>query len=158
MPLDFEQQAQKGNKFLKDVSKELAGKPDKTQAGKVIRAVFWALRDHLTLEENFKFLSQLPLALKGLYVHQWMPAKKRDVSRKQIDFIEEVLKYQDNSSLHGTADIQKGRQDIHAVLKTLGKYISAGELKKLEAVLPGQIKRLLKESVSRNITLNLIEK
>lgn len=159
MPLDFERQAQKGNKFLKDVAKELSRKTDRAQTGKIVRAVFKALRAHLTLEENFKLLSQLPLALKGTYVDQWMPVKKRDVSRRQIDFIEEVLKYEDRSSLHSVIDIQKGKQDIYAVLKTLSKHVSPGEFKKLETALPGQIRKLLKESISKKtITLNLSEK
>jgi uncharacterized protein (DUF2267 family) len=69
MPLNFENHAQKGNKFLKELAEKLGDKTDTAKAGRMLRAVFQALRNHLTLEENFQLLSQLPVALKGIYVH-----------------------------------------------------------------------------------------
>ena len=154
MPLDFEKQAQKGNKFLKEVAQELGSESDKGKAGRMLLAVFHTLRNHLTLEENFKLISQLPIALKGVYVHEWSPAKKQNVSRKRIDFIEEVLKHADGTSLHGFSDIKRGTEAVHAVLKILKQYISQGEFDNMEAVLPDQLKKLLKESIY-NKTLTL---
>lgn len=113
----------------------------------MLQAVLRALRNHLTLENNFKLLPQLPLGLKGIYVPQWAPAKKRDISRRRIDFIEEVLKYADGSSLHGLSDITKGTESIHAVLKTLKQYVLEGEFENIEATLPHQLKNLLQESI-----------
>jgi uncharacterized protein (DUF2267 family) len=157
MPLDFEKQAQKGNKFLKDLAEELGNKADTGHAGRMLQAVFFSLRNHLTLEENFKFLSQLPIALKGIYVHGWTPVKKHPVSRKRIDFIEEVLTYAYGTSLHGFADIKKGTKAVHSVLNTLKQYISQGGFNHMEAVLPNQLKKLLHESLyAKTLTLNLV--
>ncbi|TAL63284.1 MAG: DUF2267 domain-containing protein [Bacteroidetes bacterium] len=159
MPLDFEKQAQKGNKFLKDVAEELGNKADTSNAGRMLQAVLHTLRNHLPFEENLKLLSQLPIALKGVYVHEWSPEKKRDISRKRNDFIEEVLRYADGTCLHGFSDIQKGTEAVHAVFKTLKQYISPGEFNKMEAVLPDQLKKLVRESIySKTLTLNLASK
>lgn len=157
MSLDFEKHAQKGNKFLNEIAEKLGDRKNTHRAGRILRAVFQALRNHLTLEENFQFLSQLPLALKGLYVHGWMPAKKQERSRKKIDFIEEVLQYADGSTLHSISDIEKGTKEIQVVIKTLKQYISQGEFKDIEAVLPRQLKKLLKESLyNKRLTFDLI--
>lgn len=157
MPLNFEKHAQKGNKFINDVAKQLGNKSDTAKAGKLVRAVFRTLRNHLTLEESFNLLAQLPLALKGVYVHEWTPARKRDLSRKKIDFIEEVLKYADGTSLHGFSDIKRGTEAVHVVLNVLKQYISPGEFSNMEAVLPKQLKKLLKESTyAKTLTLKLI--
>lgn len=157
MPLDFEQHAQKGNKFLNELAERLGNKGNTAKAGRILLAVFHTLRNHLTLEENFQFLSQLPIALKGVYVHGWAPSKKREVSRKKIDFIEEVLKYSNGTTLHSVADIEKGTKNIHVVLKTIKQYVSQGEFKDIEAVLPRQLKKLLKESLyNKTLTFDLI--
>ena len=157
MPLNFEKHAQKGNKFLKELAEKLGDKADTAKAGCLLRAVFQALRNHLTLEENFQLLSQLPIALKGVYVHGWIPSKKQEISRKKIDFIEEVLKYADGTSLHSVSDIEKGTKEVHTILKTLKQYISQGEFKDMEAVLPRQLKKLLRESLyNKTLTINLI--
>jgi len=157
MPLDFEKHAQKGNKILNELAEKLGNKSDTAKADRILRAVFQALRDHLTIEENFQLLSQLPIALKGVYVHGWMPTKRKDISRKKIDFIEEVLNHEDGTSLHGISDIEKGTKEIHAVFKILKQYISKGEFKDMEAVLPNQLKKLLKESLySKKLIFDLI--
>lgn len=157
MPIDFEKHAQKGNKFLNELAEKLGDKNNTANAGRTLRAVFQALRNHLTLEENFQLLSQLPIALKGIYVHGWMPSKKQEISRKKIDFIEEVLNYTDGTTLHGVAEIEKGIKEVHIVLKTLKQFVSQGEFKDIEAVLPRQLKKLLKESLyNKTLTFDLI--
>ncbi|MBI4947541.1 MAG: DUF2267 domain-containing protein [Bacteroidetes bacterium] len=157
MSLNFEKHAQKGNKFLNELAENLGNKTDTAKAERILRALFQALRNHLTIEEIFQLLSQLPIALKGVYIHGWMPTKEKEVSRKKIDFIEEVLKYADGTSIHGISDIEKGTKEVHVVFKTLKQYISKGEFKDIEAVLPRQLKKLLRESLyTKTLTLNLI--
>ena len=48
MPLHFDKQAQKGNRFINELSKALGNNTSKAEAGKVLRAVFWTLRDYLS--------------------------------------------------------------------------------------------------------------
>lgn len=156
MPINFDKHAQKGNKFLNDFTKELGNDANIENTGRLLVAVFHTLRDHLTVEENFKLLAQLPIALKGIYVHEWKPSKKRDVSRKKLDFIEQVLRNAEGTTLHGFADIERSTQAIHAAFSTLKQYVSQGEFNKIEAVLPTQLKKLIRESLyPKTVTLNL---
>src|ERR1041384_2970925 len=100
MPFNFNKHAAKGNKFLKDLAAELEGKQDTKKVSKIISAAFATLRNHLTLEESFQLLAQFPIVLKGVYVHNWSPQKKREVSRKRNDFIMEYLSYKNKYSMH----------------------------------------------------------
>jgi uncharacterized protein (DUF2267 family) len=159
MPFNFNKHAAKGNKFLKDLSVELGGKADTKKAAKILASLFRTLRNHLTLQENFQMLAQLPIVLKGVYVHDWSPEKKHDVSRKRNDFIMEYLSYADKNSMHSVADMERGADEIHAVLKILRKHISSGEFRDIEGVLPDQLKKLLREYTSnKKLTVKLISK
>ena len=64
MSLDFEKYAVKGNEFVRLVAEELDVSLDK--AGRIIRAVFHALRNRRSHEESFQLLVQLPMSLKGV--------------------------------------------------------------------------------------------
>lgn len=155
MPLNFNKHAQKGNEFLNELSEELGD--NKAEAGKVLRAVFKTLRDYLTLAENFQLLAQLPMALKALYVDGWMPTHKKETGRKKIDFIEDVLAYEDKNRWPRMEDVEKANKAVHVVFKTMKKYISKGEFEDMEAVLPYQLKELLRESIyKRKLTVKLI--
>ena len=68
MSLDFEKKGE-GNEFVRLVAEELEVSVDK--AGRIIRAVFHALRNRLSHEESFQLLAQLPVSLKGVYVDGW---------------------------------------------------------------------------------------
>ena len=157
MPLNFNKHAQKGNEFLNQLTKELGEKSNKAKAGKRLRSVFKALRNHLTLEENFQLLSQLPMALKALYVDAWIPSRKPEIGRKKIDFIEEVLRYEDKNLWLRAEDLEITIREVKAVFKTLKKHISQGEFKDIEAILPHPLKKLLRESIyTKKLTVQLI--
>ncbi|MEW6468774.1 MAG: DUF2267 domain-containing protein [Bacteroidota bacterium] len=158
MPLDFDKHAQKGNNFLIRLSAELHDKGNKARAGKALRAVLRALRDHLTLEENFQLLSQLPMALKGVYVDGWVPGRKKERSRKKLGFIMEVARHKTPAALGSAAEINAAASDIQAVFKTLRKYVSAGEFNDVRAVLPRQLKELLEYGVAKAVTVRRIGK
>lgn len=66
MSLDFEKNARKGNEFVRRLAEELGAPLDK--AGRIIGAVFHALRNRLSHEESFQLLAQLPVSLKSVYV------------------------------------------------------------------------------------------
>ena len=159
MSLDFNKHAQKGNLFLRELAEELGDPEDLARAGRVMRAVFKALRNHLTLAENFQLISQLPMALKGIYVDAWMPTHEVEASRKKIDFIEEVLRFENKKNWMRVEDADQTEQSIRAVFKTLKKYISQGEFEDLQAVLPRQLKAFLKESLyTKRMTVDIVKK
>ena len=157
MPLNFDKHAQKGNEFINRLAEELGDKKNKAEAGKILRAVFKTLRGHLTLAENFQLLSQLPIALKGLYVDGWMPTHEHEITRKKIDFIEEVLAYEDKNKWPRFEDVENATKAVRSVFKTLKKYISQGEFENVIAILPKELKQLVKSSIySKKLKVQLI--
>jgi uncharacterized protein (DUF2267 family) len=69
MSPDFEKYAAKRNEFVSLVAAELQMPGD--EVGRIIQAVFHALRNRLSHEESFQLLAQLPMVLKGVYADGW---------------------------------------------------------------------------------------
>lgn len=148
MPLNFDKQAQKGKRFLEELAHELGRKNDTRNAGKILRGVFRALRNHLTLEENVQLLAQLPMALKGVYVDGWSPTRRQpNKSRKLSDFLDEVTREEKNIAPGKTRNEVQVIAEIKTVFTLLKKYISEGEFRDMEAVLPKELKELLHDNV-----------
>jgi uncharacterized protein (DUF2267 family) len=139
MPLNFEKHASKGNEFLNELMKEL-GTQNRAQAGRMLIAFMRTLRNHLTLKENFDLISQLPMALKSLYVDQWVPEAYHKRVRNVEDFILEMIENDSGSGwrdFHGQADAVSAMRKI---LKVLNQYVTSGELYDVAAVLPQHLK------------------
>lgn len=90
MALRFEEYAAKGRAFVEEVAVEL-NTTDQDQAGRILRSVLRALRNRLTVEESFQFISQLPMAIKGVYVDGWQvklnPSKLKHIE----DFVRRLF-------------------------------------------------------------------
>jgi uncharacterized protein (DUF2267 family) len=88
MATDFDKYAAKGNEFLHMLADDLQVPTDK--ALRILRAVLHANRNHLDHGESLQLLSQLPMALKSVYVDQWhlSPGFKRIHHVKQ--FLDEI--------------------------------------------------------------------
>jgi uncharacterized protein (DUF2267 family) len=146
MPINFNKHGEKGEQFIKELAHELGNDKDLPQAGRLLQAVFITLRDHLPLEESFQLLSQLPMALKAVYINGWNPSHKHDISRTKKGFIEEVNRNEGVNFNRDFSDIEDGEFVVLSVFKTLRKYVSEGEFNDIEAVLPNKIKGLIKDS------------
>ncbi len=146
MPLNFNKQAEKGEKFLNELVLELGNNASKSTAGRILRSVFKTLRNHLTIEENFHLIAQLPVALKPIYIDGWKPTSNQEVSRTRIGFLEEVIENKGTDSWSDFPDIEDVEFGVLAVFNVMRKHISEGEFKDIESVLPSQIKELVKDS------------
>lgn len=152
MALDFEKYAVKGNEFVRLVACDLQAPRDK--AGRIIRAVFHALRNRLGHEESFQLLAQLPMALKGVYVDGWKYDK--DFARFSYikDFIDEVRNEDGGLAGYDFGNEESAEKAIAAVFKAMNYFVSEGEFKEIVAVLPEEVRQLLKESITgRGIVL-----
>lgn len=148
MSLNFEKHAQKGNQFLRELAAEFGDKSDINRAGRILRSVFHALRNHLTLAENFQLISQLPMALKGVYIDGWVPGRQKIKSRrKKIDFIMEIIGEDTAPPWKDFATVDDVYYAVGAVLKVMSMYVSEGEFGDIVAVLPKEIKKLVREAV-----------
>lgn len=146
MPLDFNKHAEKGEKFLSELALELGNKSNISKAGRVLQSVFHTLRNHLTLDENFDLISQLPMAMKAIYINGWKPTHEHLVSRTKTGFIEEVMENAGSNFRSDFPDYEDCEFAILAVFKIMRNYVSEGEFKDIEAVLPSQLKELVRDS------------
>jgi uncharacterized protein (DUF2267 family) len=141
MASQFEHYAYEGNIFLKKVAGEL-GAPDDTEcAFRVSQAVFYTLRDRITIEESQDLISQLPMAIKAVYVNGWKLGKAREKYKTRQEFFNAVYE-------HGapTADRDLGddpHPKVQAVFKAIKHYVSEGEMRHVKSQLPQEIADLL---------------
>ncbi len=149
MSTDFERYAQKGDEFLNRLSIRLGDEHNKTRAMRALRSVFNVLRQRLTTEESLQMITQLPIALKGLYVDGWKLHHGKSHVKTIEQFAEKVAR----------SDREAGRGDfyseeevmiaIHAVLETLADYVSPGEVEDMISVMPEDIKLLMESWMIR---------
>ena len=141
MPLDFDKYAMKGNEFLNRLAINL-GNNDRAHAARILRNTFSVLRNHFTLEESFQLLSQLPMALKGVYVDGWKLSEHRKIKTIDELFIEIIE--EDGSSAWRDFDNKDQILDaIRAVINTLRSYVSSEEMDQALGTLPERIQTIL---------------
>jgi uncharacterized protein (DUF2267 family) len=140
MPLHFEKHAAKGNEFVNRLAVRLGSEGDRDRAGRVLRCVFHALRNRLTIEESFQLLAQLPMVIKALYIEGWQPARVHTKVKTLQELSEEVIREDGNSAWRDFSGVSEAMEAIEAVVKTMADYVSAGELHDIVAVLPEDMK------------------
>lgn len=146
MSMNFEKCAGKGNEFVGLVAEEL--EVSRNKAGRIIRAVLHALRNRLTHEESFQLLAQLPMALKGLYVEGWMYNKPCRRIRHLHEFFEEVRLEDAGLAGYNFTDMGITKVAVTAVFKQLNFVLSGREMQNIKAVMPVEIRKLIKEITS----------
>lgn len=137
---NFEMYAQEGNEFLKQVAIELGSEDDREHAFRVTQAVFHALRDRITIEESMNLISELPMMLKALYVHEWDISQERKRYSSRHEFLKEV------SAETQTGGIDFGsnpKEESQAVFRAVRTYISEGEMANVKGQLPKDIADLM---------------
>jgi uncharacterized protein (DUF2267 family) len=141
MTLNFEKYAAKGNEFVNKVAVRLGDAEDRDRAGRVVRSVLHALRNRITVEESLQLLSQLPMAIKSVYVEGW----KLHLHLKRIktieDFSEEVMMEDGLAVWRDFSNVDETMEAISAVMKTLADYVTAGELHDVINLMPKEIKQ-----------------
>lgn len=141
MTPNFEKYAAKGNEFLNKLAVRLGDAENRDRAGRVLRSVLRALRNRLSIEESLQLLSQLPMAIKSVYVEGWK-LNHHFVRIKTIeDFAEEVMIEDGISAWRDFASIEEATDAIEAVMKTLADYVTAGELHDVIDLMPKEIKQ-----------------
>ena len=144
MALDFEKYAAKGNEFLNRLAENL-GDEDRAHAARILRSSFRVLRNHLTVEESFQLLAQLPMALKSVYVEGWRLNDHQKI--KTIDdLVVEMVQEEGNSAWRDFADKDEIIDALRAVIDTLKLYVSSGEINQALGTLPRKVQAALEPS------------
>jgi uncharacterized protein (DUF2267 family) len=147
MSLDFDKYAAKGNEILDMVAEDLKVSRDK--AGRILRAILYAIRSRINLDESLQVIAQLPMALKGVYVDQWDPWLSFHRIHNLDEFIRQVRKYDKTAAGYDFGNDESAKRAIQAVFRTLGHYLSDGEFRDVIAVLPLELKEFLKSSIGQ---------
>lgn len=146
MTVDFEKYAFKGNEFVSLVADDL--EIPKGKAGRIIRAVFHALRNRLSHEESFQLLALLPMVLKGVYVEGWKYDKNYDRVSSMKDFLDEVRKEDGGFAGYDFGDDSKARVAVAAVFRALHYFAPEQEMNDIADMMPGELEYFIRESYS----------
>jgi uncharacterized protein (DUF2267 family) len=130
--------------WLKDIQDELKW-DDKEKVYKATKATLQAMRDRLPIEEIVHLLANLPMVMKGMmmdsYDYQQKPVRMRTIE----DFYSCVQDYYDAQR----RDIINPETVTHAVIMTLQRRIGEGEISKIAANMPAELKSLFQiEAIS----------
>jgi uncharacterized protein (DUF2267 family) len=149
MAINFLKYAEEGQHFLNDLAKDL-GHPEETgRTGILLRAVLHVLRERLTIPESLNLLSQLPMALKGIYTDNWKYQEKPHKIKTQQEFAAEVEKHQAQYGEQAFSWDKPTTELIQIVFKALNRYISPGQLDDIIAQMPLELKSLIRESIEQ---------
>jgi uncharacterized protein (DUF2267 family) len=141
MTLNFEKYAAKGNEFVNKVATRLGDPENRDRAGRVLRCVLRALRNRITPEESLQLISQLPMAIKSVYVDGWKLHQEFVRIKTIEDFSEEVMKEDGLAAWRDFSSFEEAKDAIEAVMKTLADYVTAGELHDVIGLMPKEIKQ-----------------
>jgi len=144
MTLDFEKYAKKGNEFLHHLEDNLNNE-DRAHAGRILRSTFRVLRNHLTFEESLQLLSQLPMALKAVYVDGWSAAAHRRIKNPE-EFLYEIVQEEGNNAWRDFGNEDDIIAAVRAVINSLRIYVSSQELDQALGTLPTKVRRIFESS------------
>ena len=144
MALNFNQYATEGNTFLKDYTKQMNLGSDTAKGGRIFLAIMYALRDIIPPEESMQLLAQLPMFLKGLYVHGWKLRKKKPKVKNMAAFID-LVRYHDGAAAVNDFEYsdEVAERYIEATFIYLRKYVSKGEMEDIRDGLPKGLKNMI---------------
>ena len=125
------------NLWLDEISHEIG--PDRHLAWHVLGAVLRSIRDQMLVEQSAHFAAQLPLLIRGAYFDQYRPAMQPLSTRSQEDFIARV-----NHELAGSRPVRADHAAT-AVMRTLNRHITEGQVRKVREALPKGVRALWPE-------------
>jgi uncharacterized protein (DUF2267 family) len=144
MILDFNKYAAKGNEFLHLLEDNL-GSNDRAHAARILRSTFRVLRNHLSFEESLQLLSQLPMAIKSVYVDGWTKAAHKRINTVD-DLIIEMIQEEGNTAWRDFSSKSEIIDCVRAVVDTMRLYVSTEEMDQALATLPARLRQLFEAS------------
>jgi uncharacterized protein (DUF2267 family) len=144
MALNFNQYATEGNTFIKGYTKQMNLGTDTDKAGRIFTAIMHALRDIIPPEESLQLIAQLPMFIKGVYVHGWKLKKKKPKIKHMAEFVDLVRQHDGPAAVN---DFEYSDEVAERYIDTtfiyLRKYISLGEMEDIRDGLPKDLKSMI---------------
>jgi uncharacterized protein (DUF2267 family) len=102
--------------------------------------VFAVLRNHISFGESLQLLSQLPVAIKGVYVDGWTLSHSKERVRTFDSLVNELAEAEGPVIWKDFSNRDEIIDAIRAVVETMGHYVSKGELMQAFGTLPKGLK------------------
>jgi uncharacterized protein (DUF2267 family) len=125
------------NVWLDEITAEIG--PDRHLAWHVLGSVLRSIRDEMLVEQSAHFAAQLPLLVRGAYFDQYRPAAQPSPDRSQEEFIARI-----QHDLDGARPV-KAEDAAAAVMRTLNRHVTEGQIKKVRDALPKGVRALWPE-------------
>jgi uncharacterized protein (DUF2267 family) len=125
------------NLWLDEINAEIG--PDRHLAWHVLGAVLRTLRDEMQVDQSAHFAAQLPLLIRGAYFDQYRPTQQPVAIRSHEDFISRI-----QHDLDGARPV-KAEQAVAAVMRTLNRHVTEGQVKKVRDSLPKAVRAMWPE-------------
>jgi uncharacterized protein (DUF2267 family) len=143
--IDFDSYATKGLELLNTLADDMKIPRDK--AGRILRAVLYAIRSRISLDESLQVIAQLPMALKAIYVDQWDPWHSFHRIQRLDEFVKDVRRPDKGTRDNDIPSDDHARLAIGAVFRTFNHHLSPGEFRNIAAVLPRAVKDFVNSRV-----------
>lgn len=144
MSIDFNRYAQEGNELLNDLADRLGHPQEIGRVCIMLRAVLHTLRDRISMSESLDLMSQLPVALKIVYVEDWKYHEKPPLRVHTIaEFCEHVEQEQRK---YGETEFDwkmSTREIVETILDRVMARVSEGQKRHILDQLPSQLQPLL---------------
>lgn len=139
--MNFEEYAPEANKFVKEIAEALENPDDTNQAYRVMKSVFHTLREVLSPEESLHLISQLPMAIKGVYVDGWhVPAKKK--LRSMNEFLDRLRQHNAPSAARDFGNDETAKHHVKCVLNVVKRHVATGEVQHMIDQFPMELTEL----------------
>ena len=156
MSFNFDKYIETANRIVNETAHGLGDDRDTDKAYKILKTVFHALRNILTVEESMELISQLPMVMKAVYVDGWKIHRKRRRVTHMGDFLDEVYAEVNGAVYYGAPgnELRDFRDEefieraVISVFSALRKNIPGGEIEEIKSVLPKELKILCDEPVA----------
>jgi uncharacterized protein (DUF2267 family) len=145
MLFDFEKYAMKGNEFLHRLENNLRTS-DRAHAARVLRSTLRVLRNHITFEESLQLLSQLPMAIKSVYVDGWRKGSHKKIKTVD-DFLIEIIQEEGDAVFQDFRSKEDVIAGVRAVVDTMRLYVSAEEMEQALGTLPRSIREMVEDNL-----------
>ncbi|MGE0821218.1 MAG: DUF2267 domain-containing protein [Candidatus Binatia bacterium] len=130
----FESTLQKTHIWLNDVM-EVLGWEERHKAYVALRVTLHALRDRLIVDEAVHLGAQLPMLMRGFYYEGWRPSAA-PVKAHKAELLAQV------ADAFRTDPHVDPETIVRAIFTVLAKYIAAGEIADVKALLPTDLAAL----------------
>lgn len=138
----FDRTVQVTNSWLREIMQDHG--PDRQIAWHILGTVRRTLRDRLPTDLSAHLGAQLPLLVRGTYYEQFEPSLQPSETDTLAEFLDKVEK---GFAMTRPVDTTEA---VRSVFKVLSHYIDPGQVAKVRAALPKEVRQLWPDSMVRH--------